>query len=387
MLTLRVVVFALLAFSFGAGTNFLPAPFAQTTAHLKVHEWGTFTSVAGGEGGVLEWRPLSGARDLPSFVYDLDGLNKGRGLRHSPKSDLAANIRMETPVLYFYADREMIVSAKVDFPEGRITEWYPQARTLHAGIDWGRLTILPGAQVKLPVESSESHYYPARETDADTVRVGGKHGQQHEKFLFYRGVGNFALPLVVRLRDEKVILQNNNEDALAKVILFESKNGKLGYITKDIAHGETVLDRPALDKSIDYLRRELEAMLVAHGLYKREAAAMLKTWQDTWFEDGLRVFYIMPRKTVDKILPLTIEPQPSELVRVLVGRTELMTPEMEENMLEQLTKLGAPSKIVRAEARKSINQYGRFAEPLLKQVLGRTSDPQVKARIEKLLKS
>ena len=34
---------------------------------------------------------------------------------------------METPVVYFYTDRETKVSVKVDFPRGWITEWYPFA--------------------------------------------------------------------------------------------------------------------------------------------------------------------------------------------------------------------------------------------------------------------
>jgi len=35
---------------------------------------------------------------------------------------------METPVLYFYPLKPMTVSVRVDFPNGRVTEWYPRAR-------------------------------------------------------------------------------------------------------------------------------------------------------------------------------------------------------------------------------------------------------------------
>ena len=96
-------------------------------------------------------------------------------------------------MVYFYSDNEMDVSVKVDFPKGKITEWYPQARAVNTGIDWGRLKVMPGAAVNLPVEYKDSHYYPARETDAAPVQVCGTTGKaaQQEKFLFYRGVGNF----------------------------------------------------------------------------------------------------------------------------------------------------------------------------------------------------
>jgi len=38
---------------------------------------------------------------------------------------------------------------------------------------------------------------------------------------------------------------------------------------------------------------------------------MLESWKDSWFEEGSRLIYIVPRSFVDTILPLAIEPQPS----------------------------------------------------------------------------
>src|ERR1700737_2659985 len=96
---------------------------------LIVHEWGTFTSIAGKDGVALEWRPLNGGTDLPKFVHTSEKTDLG--LRHANgKAQLIAAIRMETPVIYFYANREMSVSTSVAFPKGKITEWYPQARAV-----------------------------------------------------------------------------------------------------------------------------------------------------------------------------------------------------------------------------------------------------------------
>src|SRR5829696_2529580 len=71
---------------------------------LVVHEWGTFTSIAGKDGVALDWRPLNGPSDLPKFVHTLQG--GSRGLRHrvAGKESITARVRMETPVLYFYSD-------------------------------------------------------------------------------------------------------------------------------------------------------------------------------------------------------------------------------------------------------------------------------------------
>jgi hypothetical protein len=42
---------------------------------LVAHEWGTFTSVAGEDGSAVQWAPLSGTPDLPSFVKHLSPRN------------------------------------------------------------------------------------------------------------------------------------------------------------------------------------------------------------------------------------------------------------------------------------------------------------------------
>src|SRR5947207_2614955 len=85
---------------------------------LTVHEWGTFTSVAGEDGSAIDWDSL-GCNDLPRFVnaYGYRGL----------KWRLQGTVRMETPVMYFYSSHELDARVKVAFPQGVITEWYPQA--------------------------------------------------------------------------------------------------------------------------------------------------------------------------------------------------------------------------------------------------------------------
>src|SRR3954462_13576316 len=43
-------------------------PPAQSAAPAVVHEWGTFTSIAGPAGRAMEWTPQAGQSDLPCFV-------------------------------------------------------------------------------------------------------------------------------------------------------------------------------------------------------------------------------------------------------------------------------------------------------------------------------
>lgn len=361
----------------------------RSNNRLVVHEWGTFTSIAGKNGTSLEWRPLNGASDLPSFVYDMSGLS-GAGLRSGQrciKCNLEALVRMETPVIYFYADRETSVSVRLSFSKGKITEWYPQARMIYGStpgdeIDWGRLTVLPGAQENFPVETKPSHYYPARETDAAPLRICTIKGEQREKFLFYRGVGTFDQPLTVELDDHGIVAKDTSAESIPQLILFENRGGNIGYQVRSSLDGEMVLDRPELGQTQESLERDLGAMLVAQGLYEKEALAMIKTWRDSWFEEGLRAFYIVPRKLTDSILPLTIEPEPSEISRVLVGRIEIITPEMKKE-IESL--LSDSSRDVNDVAEQIIRRHGRFAEPVLKDALENTSDPELRTRIQQII--
>src|SRR5215207_5718078 len=375
MLNRRLSRFAPLCLAFvllvGGGACLPPtAATAVQGADLVVHEWGTFTSVAGRNGEALSWRPLSFESDLPGFVYSIDkGATWEGGLRYPSKSSRFVTVRMETPLLYFYATGETNVSVKVGFNSGTITEWYPQARATGQTVEWPQFQVLPNVRdVELARESGPNHYYPARDTDAATVRVRGERQTEHEKFLFYRGVGDSRLPLSFLVEGGKVVVRGAQPKAVGKVILFERRGGAAGHVVGDANAGETRLERPALSPGAGPPRAELKTLLVAHGLYEREAEAMLNTWRDSWFEEGLRVFYVLPRETVDAILPITIEPKPKELVRVLVGRAELITPEMERDVAAQLSKFEDPAPGAREAALREINKYGRFANTILTQV-------------------
>jgi hypothetical protein len=382
-------------------------PAAPKPEKLVVHEWGTFTTVSGADGVSLEWRPLSGPSDLPTFVYGTGG--RPKGLRHGQtcegcghlgcgcgptckgrtekecgcKGCYTATVRMETPVLYFYGDRECVVSVKVDFPKGKVTEWYPQARQVGNGIDWGGVKVMPNASPTYPTEKDPSHYYPARETDAAPVRVCGGGKQEYEKFLFYRGVGTFDLPVAVTLSGNRVVVRNAGARPISHVVLFENRAGKAGFRVAKALSSEVALDRP--EPSSKDIGAELQRILVAEGLYEREASAMVKTWRDSWFEEGLRVFYVVPRADTDRVLPLALDPKPTELVRVLVGRVEIITPELEKRIAAEVERLGDAEFEAREEATKELRRLGRFAEPVLKRVLATTDDAEVKARVKKLL--
>lgn len=296
------------------GMVWFPVGTQAQKKRLIAHEWGTFTTHVEPNGTVKTWNPLFERSDLPGFVRI-----------YQPKNGVPGTVRMETPVIYFYTEKRVSVAVDVSFPQGKITEFYPDTAFPGQGIRWQNCIVDPATEPTFPKETRESHYYAARETDAVPVRVKRKStGEQVEKFLFYRGVGTFDLPLGVRLDGNQFVVKNNGTEPIAKVAVFENRGGKVGFAIRDLAMEELRIERPALEaQSLEVFKTEIETLLVANGLYEKEAKAMVKTWNDVWTAEGLRVFYLIPRETTDKILPLKITPAPVELVRVMVGRVEI----------------------------------------------------------------
>lgn len=360
--------------------------YPSESTKLIVHEWGTFTSVAGEDGSAEEWGVLDGKDDLPCFVH-----NRGY---FGFKWRLQGTVRMETPVVYFYSPREVKARVRVSFPKGLITEWYPKAEyqvdrkigndamyrlppslkgidasmmSLIGAVEWKDITVEPGTTPALPREGTSSRYYAARATDASPLTVDG----EHEKFLFYRGVARFAVPLSARVSQHaKVVLQNCGLQ-VPLVILFENRGGRLGYHMVRGVSNEATVDRPTLGASLDSLAENLENALVEQGLFRKEAQAMIATWRDSWFDEGSRVIYIVPANTVNAVLPLQIDPVPAQLTRVFVGRIELITPEAMHSVEAAIT----------ANDRSLLDRYGRFLDPILKRIV--VDDPARASEIER----
>lgn len=342
------------------GMLILPVVARPTENSFVVHEWGTFTSIAGVEGNVVEWEPYRRQpRDLPGFVV-------------GSKINAWGTVRMETPVIYFYSPSELTCSVKVRFPGGRITEVYPIPETqIWQGdlVEWREVEVLPSLQANLPREESPSHYYHARDTDSVPLRVWTRNSEQHEKFLFYRGVGSFVLPLSVRSQEDRIAVRVNPRSGIATVLLFENRQRRIGYRFESLEGPEAILDRALPQRDLQLVKAEMESWLVSHSLYPKEAAAMVKTWESFWFEEGVRLFYILPRKETDTVLPLAISPKPAELVRVMVGRLEIITPEAEAETHRLLSYLRTCPLDRRVEAFQSLWRFGRFSEPRFRQAL------------------
>src|SRR5262249_45782965 len=77
----------------------------------------------------------------------------------------------------------------------------------------------------------------------------------------------------------------------------------------------------------------------------------------------------------DASIPLTITPAPQETVRVMMIRTEVITPEMEAFDTDYAAMLGSADG--NASAMAHFQALGRFAEPRLRRALQILGDPVV----------
>lgn len=341
---LKSAVLAATAVAFLAGADL------KTVGGLTaVHEWGTFSSVAGEDGSPVAWAPLAGPADLPCFVERSPVIHK---------VGTVSPVRMETPVLYFYADRVVTASVRVEFPRGYITEWYPHRSDGDGhiqSIEWDGVQVTPGSKEAYPATAGLSHYYAARNTDASPLRVG----EQAEKMLFYRGLGNFPPPLRARYTAAgKLEISNTGAEPIPFVVAFENQSGRIGYRIAEQVTGSISMDQPELTRDAAALRENLAVRLAALGLYPKEARAMVATWADSWFNQGSRVFYIMPRAAVDRLLPLAITPEPAAIQRVFVGREEVLSPRTRQTLEHAV---GAGDSATLAE-------FTRFLQPFLAQM-------------------
>jgi hypothetical protein len=192
-------------------------------------------------------------------------------------------------------------------------------------------------------------------------------------------------------------LENKGTEPLPQVFILMVRGAEAGYSTLGALQPSQKLQVSLRElqgrfQPLSQIQSELgtglEAALSAEGLYPREAAAMVNTWRDSWLaEQGVRALYLLPRAWTDRTLPLDVTPKPLQSERVMVGRAEVITPEMVEKINGQLQAYIHGSK---REKQNAVNEcltmgMGRFTEPGLRRALGKNPTPQARQSADAFL--
>lgn len=372
---------------------------------LVVHEWGTFLSMNGSDGVTLDGM-YHEEHALPEFVHA-----RSKDQLHLRASDLKG----ETPVIYFYTQQERQISVRVGFPQGVWTQWYPQAEMVGSSSEQAGTPLAPrnghitwNAQIlpvpegrkapTLPVTASDALWNYARDVDAAYVRTTDRsHGErsEYERFLFYRGLGQAKMPLGLSYADGGTLtLPADAGFSLKHLFVLRVEKGKAAYrYLPELKPGDRLIQTlPTLDDARPIaectakISDDLVNRLGQSGLFPKEAHAMVNTWKHSYFEsDGVRVLYVLPQSWTDKFLPMTLDPKPNVLVRVMVGRTELLTPEREAQARNAVRDLASPEAAKREQAFDWLREQGRYVEPILRQVLRSRPDARTETLCRRLL--
>jgi len=388
---------------------------------LIVHEWGTFLGMSGSDGAALDGM-YHEEHALPEFVH-----SRSRDQLRLP----FVFLKGETPVIYFYTGQRQRVRVGVGFPQGIWTQWFPQAllvnpplaqhaekpdRLKDGRICW-QAEVIPASAVKpatgkkpenierseidLPATSSDALWKYSRDVDAAFVTTRDatkeKAPAEYERFLFYRGLGEARLPLHFDSgRNGTLTLDREGTlgDGVRQVFVIRVENGRAAYrYYPGVRPGDQLHDAipsmaqtrslPEFTKAIS---DELAAGLIKSGLYAKEARAMVNTWTASYFQtDGVRVLFVLPQSWTDAFIPMTISPEPAQIVRVMVGRIELLTAEREKLAENAVRNLGGGSASERENAFRFLHEQGRYVEPIIRRVMKTTTDDAVRIVCRRLL--
>jgi hypothetical protein len=379
-----------------------------------VHEWGTNTIVVGSNGS-LQRGLHHEEEDLPAFVYDR--IKAGTLLGSAPSPSVT--IKMETPVTYFYSPTALSVKARVDFPKGVLTQWYPAVKefrpalaaaesisfpgvpavlsdpaldpsfpfasemcrvkfgTVSGGfLDWGTVSVQArGAAPTKPPPAAPLEQFGwsyARAVDSNAIETPSG---ESERFLFYRGLGDFDLPVTVAENAGKVTFTNGYSEPVSQVFLLNvnQERGAFAVHSEGIAASATLTDTvpslsgaPTVDEYAQQLSEAVTKALDATGLYHDEAVAMVNSWRRQWFRTpGVRALYLLPQSWTEQSIPLTLSPKPDATVRVMLIRVEVITKEQETADGAALASFDTNASLGTAY----FSALGRFAEPRLRRAL------------------
>ena len=381
------------------------------------HEWGTFTSMADPMGIVLEGLHHE-EEQLPKFVHDLLEVEEIGTTKLTKMPASYVTQKMETPVIYFYADEPMRAKVDVWFTKGLMTQFFPLPTTVYPRIAAARkqrvdfrkisgsslhwdIDIIPRSLAppqEIPAVDPSDPWHFARQTGASYVRTR-QHDErvkvEAEHYLFYRGLGRWQPEVTaVAQRQGNIRFENRmkHEIPFCMALQLDENGGRFvlgdpvgsdGAVEFDLSRAEWIADRDRFSRRVG--AAVLQA-LVEQGLYVDEARAMVATWSRSWFQNnGGRVIYLLPGEVVKKVLPLNLEPKPRELVRVLVGRHEFITPEAQDSVEQALRDSVSRNPTVVQRGATTLAGLDRFLEPHLRNVARNGTTPSCRRAAEAML--
>lgn len=215
------------------------------------------------------------------------------------------------PVVFLYTDRPVNITAQVGFRGGEPWLYYPSA-TVSGGpgvsktLTW-RGHLVPSGAATMP-QAAPGHWWNELRNVGAGLFLGP--GGTSERFLFYDGPVLFERPFIVTRRPGGALVSPMTTERTL-------------WLVDGNTYTETNIDRttrvstPMGQGDMSQFRARLDRELQSRGLSPAEARSLLETWRDDLFNSpAARAVALVPRNLYDLMLPLHIDPQPDEIVRV-----------------------------------------------------------------------
>lgn len=316
--TLIVVCILVIVFAPASSARAQARDLQQKTARITAHEWGVWKIL---NGRIAHLEEL--AAELPGFVFRVPSSqlpqppNRPPAVLPAPPLNpipvpvqpVPPPMPARKPVLFLRTDRATPVTVDVAFDGGQPWLYYPDAQVSLPGRGPGRLSwngrLVPNATAPLAAKAPAGHFWHDLRNAGGDLFLSDR--GTAERFLFYDGPVRFIRPFTII-----------PEAGGARVMPLSSERkvwmvGPEGFVESRFDAGNRQIERGDLAG----LRIRLDQELRDRGLTPGEARSLLETWRDDLFRPtGRQAVYFMPRHLYDRMLPITITPTPTELVRV-----------------------------------------------------------------------
>jgi hypothetical protein len=249
----------------------------------------------------------------------------------------------------------------------------------------------------VPLQSvKKGHWIEAlRAVKADDIyaHVGEDNlGQEHEKFVYYDGLGQAEKWAHISVDRDAVAVSNQAPFPLLDLTVVDTRKPDKPRVARILR-----LDARSENKAIDFIAgdprtlsdtgvKHLTSELKDAGLQEDEANSLAVLWKTDFFEtEGLTLFYRLPQAEYDRLLPLTVKPRPEKVVRVGLVLHPHCEPDFAEKIRALVTDLDSADFTVRQGARQRLEKLGNAAYVHMVRLRDQAKSTEVKQRLDELI--
>lgn len=379
----------------------------QKANGLIVHEWGVFSVYEDEEAALrtmrAEWE------GLPKFVYGVREVGRSMPYRGPVRK----------PVIYLHAPQAMMVDLKVSFTKGRAMVWYPatvtpnesgrvavndpqDTRTLHWKLYLKGLPdkgdFRPPAGIQLADVPADHWFARLRDVDATELFSEGSFNRlgssfDREKFVYYDGFVPAPQCLEVILKDDKIGVKSLVDFPVHDLFVIDRRQAdKVRVAQRDEVASKAVLADLAMkevngERWLAEAATDLLGRLQKAGLHADETKGLVNTWKEEFFQSPqIMLIYRLPQAEYDRLLPLTVTPAADKVVRVGLVQQIACDEALRDRIHALVKQLGAEDFATRDRASRALQELKKVAYTELQQHRAKATDPEVKARLDRILR-